>query len=112
MKKYNLIKNATYAIEGIFYLFKEKSFLLELIFIIPLLIISFFLDLTPIQKSIMGASLIFILIVEALNTAIENVVDLVTNEWAELAKKAKDIASGAVLLTVLQAIFIWIVNLT
>ena len=106
MKTYNLIKNAGYAIEGIFYLLKEKPFLLELIFIIPLLIICFFLDLTPIQKSIMGASLIFILIVEALNTAIENVVDLVTNEWAELAKKAKDIASGAVLLAILQAIFV------
>ena len=111
LKKYNLFKNAGYAIEGLSVLLKERAFQLELLFIIPLLILLLFLDLTPIQKSIMAGSLIVILIVEALNTAVENTVDLVTDKWHELAKKAKDTASAAVFLSILQALLIWSVLL-
>ena len=110
-KKYNLFKNASYAISGVKFLIKEKAFQLELLFVIPLLISLFFLPLTPLQKSIMATSLIIILITEALNTAIESVVDLVTNEWQFLAKRAKDTASAAVLLSLIQAAIIWIINL-
>ena len=111
MKKYNLFKNASYAIDGIIVLVKERAFQLELLVVIPLLIVLFFLDVSSIQKSIMAGSLIFILIVEAINTSIENVVDLVTDEWQELAKKAKDTASSAVLLAIIQTIFVWGINL-
>jgi len=111
LKKYNLFKNASYAIEGLFTLLKEKAFLLELSFIIPLLTLLFFLNLTPTQKSIMAMSLFIILITEALNTAVEYVVDLVTNEWHEFAKKAKDTASAAVFLSLVQAAIVWGVNL-
>jgi len=110
-KKYNLFKNSQYAFEGILTLLKERAFQLELLFIIPLLILLFFLNLTSIQKSIMAASLIFILITEALNTAVEYTVDLVTEEWREFAKKAKDTASAAVLLSLIQAAVIWGINL-
>ena len=111
LKKYNLFKNAGYAIEGLLVLLKETAFQLELLFIIPLLILLLFLDLTPLQKSIMAASLIIILIAEALNTAVENTVDLVTDKWHELAKKAKDTASAAVLLSIVQAMIIWGINI-
>ncbi len=110
-KKYNLFKNAFYAFSGLWFLLKERAFQLELLFIIPLLILLFFLHLTPLQKSIMAGSLILILIVEALNTAVESVVDLVTDEWHILAKRAKDIASAAVLLSLIQAAIIWGINL-
>jgi len=110
-KKYNLFKNSKYAFEGILTLLKERAFQLELLFIIPLLILLFFLTLTPLQKSIMAGSLIFILITEALNTAVEYTVDLVTDEWREFAKRAKDTASSAVLLSLIQAVIIWGINL-
>jgi diacylglycerol kinase len=55
--------------------------------------------------------LILILIVEALNTAVENTVDLITDKWHELAKKAKDTASAAVFLSIIQAVIIWSINL-
>ena len=90
---------------------KERAFQLELLFVIPLLIWLFFLDLNASQKSLMAGSLILILIVEALNTAVESVVDLVTNEWHILAKRAKDIASAAVFLSLIQAAVIWGINL-
>jgi len=111
LKTYNIFKNTTYAIEGLLVLIKEKAFLIELFFVIVFSIILLFLDVTLTQKSIMFMSLMVILITEALNTAIENVVDLVTSEWRELAKKAKDTASGAVFLSIFQAIVVWSINL-
>ena len=56
-------------------------------------------------------SLFIVLIVEAINTSIEYAVDLVTKEWHEFAKKAKDTASSAVMFSILNAIFIWGINL-
>ena len=111
MKNYNFLKSSKYALEGLFVLFKEKAFIIELIFIIPLITSLFFLDIQLVQKSIMFMSLVGILIVEALNTSIEYVVDLVTDEWKEFAKKAKDTVSSAVMLSILNAVVIWSINL-
>ena len=110
-KNYSLFKNASYAIEGVLTLLKERAFQLELLFIIPLLILLFFLDLTPAQKSVMAMSLFVILIAEALNTAVEYTVDLVTREWREFAKRAKDTASAGVFFSLLQAAAVWGINL-
>ncbi|WP_457565069.1 diacylglycerol kinase [Caminibacter sp.] len=110
-KKYNLFKNASYAMEGVLTLLKERAFQLELLFIVPLLILLFFLNLSAAQKSIMAGSLIIILIAEALNTAVEYTVDLVTSEWHEFAKKAKDTASAGVFFSLIQAALVWGINL-
>jgi diacylglycerol kinase len=110
-KKYNIFKNSKYAFEGLITLLKEKAFLIELSIIIPLLIWLIFAKISTIQKSIMTISLFIVLITEAINTAIEYSVDLATTKWHPLAKKAKDTASAAVLLSIIQAIIIWIIQL-
>lgn len=107
MKKYNIFKNSKYALEGLLVLLKEKAFVIELSFFIILNLILYFLNLDIIYKIVMFMSLIIVLIVEALNTAIEYVVDLVTNQWHELAKKAKDTASAAVFLSIIQVLLVW-----
>ena len=107
MKKYNIFKNSKYALEGLLVLLKEKAFIIELSFFIILSLILYFLNLDIIYKIVMFMSLIIVLIVEALNTAIEYVVDLVTNQWHELAKKAKDVASAAVFLSIIQVLLVW-----
>lgn len=48
------------------------------------------------------------IIVELLNTAIENIVDLVTDKWHPLAKKAKDMGSAAQFASQLLLIIVWI----
>ena len=53
-------------------------------------------------------SLILVLIVELLNSAIEAVVDRVGTERHELSGKAKDTASAAVLLSIVLAVFCWL----
>ena len=106
--KYSLFKNAFYALEGLKDLLKtETSFKLEIIVILILLPVLFIIDVTLTQKLLMFFSLMLILIVEALNGAIERVVDLVTTEYNELAGRAKDAGSTAVLITICLAIVVW-----
>ena len=106
--KYSLFKNASYAIDGLKDLLKnETSFRLEIIFFFLLLPVIIFIDVSLDEKLFMAFSLVLILIAEALNGAIERVVDLVTLEYHEMAKRAKDAGSTAVLISVLFAICVW-----
>ena len=106
--KYSLFKNASYALKGLKDLITtETSFRLEVIFIVILLPVLIFIDVSLTNKLIMFFSLILIIVVEALNGAIERAVDLVTSEYHELAGRAKDAASTAVLFTIILAVVIW-----
>jgi len=106
--KYSLFKNASYAIDGLKDLLKnETSFKLEVLFSILLLPIVIFIDVSVVEKFLMLFSLVIILIAEALNGAIERVVDLVILEYHEMAKRAKDAGSTAVLIAVVFAICVW-----
>lgn len=106
--KYHFLNNARYALEGIFTLFKnEMAFRIELYIIIPAIVFSFFLKVSFLEHLLLVSVLMLILIIEALNSAIEACVDLVTNEWHEKAKIAKDCASAAVFFSVLLALFVW-----
>ncbi len=58
-------------------------------------------------RGLMIASVLVVLIVELLNSAIEAVVDRVSLENHRLAKRAKDIGSAAVLVSLLQVIVVW-----
>ena len=106
--KYSLFKNAKYAMDGIIAMIKsEKSFRIEIAIIIPAIIISIFLPLSLLEHLLLIVVALLILIVEALNSAIESCVDLVTDKWHEKAKIAKDCASAAVLLSVIMACCVW-----
>lgn len=69
--------------------------------------LSFWLAKTWEQAALLLGSLVLILIVELLNSAVEAVVDRVSFERHELSKRAKDIASAAVLMSLLLAGGIW-----
>jgi diacylglycerol kinase (ATP) len=110
--KYHLFKNTTYALSGLKHVLKtESSFKLELfcaIFIIAGIIL---IDTSISNKLILLVSGILVLIIELVNSAIENVVDLVTKEYAPLAKTAKDIGSSAVMFSIILHIVCWIMIL-
>ena len=107
--KYHLLKNTRYAIEGFLYAFKtESSFRLELLFAFFIITAIIIIDTTLTNKLILLTTGILVLIVELLNSAIENVVDLVTKEYAPLAKTAKDIGAAAVMISILLHITCWI----
>lgn len=107
--KYNIFKNTKYALEGLVHAIQtESSFRLELIFSIPILITIFILQMELPYKLILVATVFIVLIVELINSAIENVVDLVTKEIHPLAKSAKDIGATAVMFSIILHISCWI----
>jgi len=106
--KYNFFKNSSYAIAGLKDILKnETSFKIEVALLIPVVFIIFSLDTNLIKQILLFMSYFFILIAEAINSAIERVVDLVTLEHHEMAKRAKDVGSTIVFLSITQAVVVW-----
>lgn len=66
-----------------------------------------FLPADPLGKALMIASILLVLIVELLNSALEATVDHTSLERHPLAKRAKDIASAAVFLSIVNALVVW-----
>lgn len=89
----------------------ENAFRQELMVVIPGIIIAFFLPVSALQKLLLIAVLVWIIIVELINSAIEAVVDRVSLERNPLSKNAKDFGSAAVLLTCILALATWVVIL-
>ena len=67
---------------------------------------SLFYDITKIELIILSLTIMLVVFAELINTAIEVAIDATTNYYHPLAKIAKNIAAGAVLLTALNAVFI------
>lgn len=65
------------------------------------------LNLVLWQKAILISSLLFIVIMELVNTAVEVVIDRISPDYHELSKKAKDIGSLLVLLAFVNALILW-----
>ena len=89
----------------------EAAFLQEFIALLLLGGLSFFLDVSSYERVAMIVSLILILIVEIINSAIECVVDRISPEQHILSGRAKDYGSLAVLLTIFIACAVWAVIL-
>ena len=90
---------------------KERAFQQELILFVPLSIGAIFISTQVWDWILLTFPLMFVLIVEVLNTGLEAVVDRVGLEHHELSGLAKDCGSAAVLLAMVTAIMIWVVYL-
>ena len=110
--RYSLFKNARYALEGLAEVFAtETSFKIEAILSIVVWVGLLFVDIPLIAKAALGLSMLFVMIAEIANSAIERVVDLVTQEHHPLAKQAKDAGAAMVFLSVLFTIVVWLVTI-
>ncbi|WP_274019905.1 diacylglycerol kinase [Vibrio parahaemolyticus] len=85
----------------------EAAFRQELVLTLVLSISAFFLPVTTLERVLMISSLLLILIVELINSAVEAVVDRVSDDWHELSGRAKDIGSAAVFVALILALFVW-----
>lgn len=90
----------------------EAAFRQELLLTIVLTPAAFLLTADPIERLLLIGSLLLILIVELLNSAIESIVDRVGIDHHELSGRAKDMGSAAVFLTLLLATITWALILT
>ena len=85
----------------------EDAFRQEVLLACILIPLAIFLPVDTIGKAVMIASVLLVLIVELLNSAIEAAVDHASLDHHPLAKRAKDIASAAVLLSLLNVVSVW-----
>jgi diacylglycerol kinase (ATP) len=89
----------------------EHAFRQELLLAIPGAAIALLLPISALEKLLLIAVLMLVLIVELLNSAIESVVDRISLEPNSLSKNAKDLGSAAVFLALTLAVITWLVVL-
>ena len=107
-----LINAFGYSIEGFKSAFKnENAFRQELILALILIPTGILIGENGFQKALLVSSILAVLIVELLNSGIEATVDRISLEKNSLAKRAKDIGSAAVFLTIVNAILTWLIIL-
>jgi len=86
---------------------KESAFRQELILAVILLPLGAWLGRTGVERSLLIGSVLLVLIVELLNSAVEATVDRGGKDWNKLAGRAKDMGSAAVLIALLQLAATW-----
>ena len=86
--------------------FRQEAFLSFVL--IPL---AFYLGNNWVEISLLAGSVVFVLIVELLNTGLESAIDRVGPQWHDLSKRCKDLGSAAVLLSILMCMGIWLAAL-
>lgn len=103
-----LINACRYSIDGFAAAYRhEDAFRQETLLAAVLIPVALLLPVGGIGKALMIGSVLLVLIVELLNSAIEAVVDRVSLEKHHLAKRAKDIGSAAVLIALINVIVTW-----
>lgn len=86
---------------------KEEAFRQEIWLAIVAIPLGLYLGQTGLERAILVGSILMILIVELLNTGIENVVDRVGLDPHKLSGRAKDMGSAAVFLSLVMAAAVW-----
>jgi diacylglycerol kinase (ATP) len=98
--KRRIMGASTYSWQGLKACFEhEEAFRVEVFFAVLLLPLALVIAATPVELVLLIGSVVLVLIVELLNSAIEAVVDRISEEQHELAGRAKDQGSAAVMLS-------------
>lgn len=105
--------NATrYSMQGVRSAFRfEVAFRQETWLLLVGTPLAFWLAPSVWQAAILIASLMLIMVVEMINSALETLVDRVSTDYNELSGRTKDMGSAAVLLTIVMAIGLWVAAL-
>lgn len=110
LKNKNFIHALKNAISGVFYSIKtQKNIRIQLLIAIVVIILGFILKLNTIEWLFIIFSIMFVIATEVMNTAVETVVNMYTKEYNELAKIAKDVAAGAVLIASINSVIVGII---
>ncbi len=97
-----------YSVAGLRAGWSETAFRQEALAAMVLLPLSIWLGQTWVETALLAGSVIALMVVELLNTAVETAIDRIGPEWHDLSKRAKDMGSAAVLLSLLFCMGVWI----
>ncbi len=104
-----IIHAFSYSMQGLVSAYRmEAAFRQEVLLAVILIPASFFITSNAVELSLMIGSVLLVLIVEILNSAIEAVVDRTGEEMHELSGRAKDMGSAAVFLALMNLTVIWL----
>ena len=103
-----LLNALGYSLHGLISAFRhEEAFRQEALLAAVLIPIALFLDVSGAGKAMMVASVVLVLVVELVNSAIEAAVDRISLERHRLSKRAKDLGSAAVFLSLANVAAVW-----
>ena len=107
LKNKNFIDSWRKAFSGILYAIKsQRNIKVQLVIAIIVAICAIYFKLNITECMFLSFATMLVIITEVMNTAVEEVVNLCTNKYHPLAKIAKDVAAGAVVLSALNAVII------
>lgn len=107
-----ILKSFYYAFSGLAYVLRtQKHMRFHFLAAILVLVLSLFLHLTGVETVILFFSIGLVLITEMVNTSLESMIDLITQEQHPLAKIVKDVAAGCVLVAALNSIVVGLIIL-
>ena len=102
----------SYSFDGLAAAFRHEDAFRQEVFVAAILIpVAFFMPAGGTGKAVMIAAVLLVLIVELLNSAVEAAVDRISLENHLLAKRAKDIGSAAVFLSLINVPVVWLLVL-
>ena len=105
----NLLKSFVYSAHGLKAALLQPAFRIEFLTSCILIPSAFIFSQTAVECALLVGSVLLVLTVELLNTAVEMTIDRISSEWHELSKRAKDLGSAAVFLSFLNATAIWLI---
>lgn len=100
-----------YSLAGLRAGWNETAFRQESVAALLMLPLAWWLGSTWVETALLAGSVILVLVVELLNTAVEAAIDRIGPEWHALSKRAKDMGSAAVLLSLLLTAGVWLAAL-
>ena len=106
-----IIHAGGYSIEGMKAGWGETAFRQEAIAAIILVPLAFWIGNSWVETALLAGTVLIVMIVELLNTGIETAIDRIGPEWHALSKRAKDMGSAAVLLSLLLCGGVWVAAL-
>ena len=87
---------------------RETAFKLELLMALILIPLALMSQHTPMEKALLISSVLFVLVIELINSAIETTIDRLSMDYHELARIAKDMGSASVFISLLMMAIMWI----
>lgn len=103
----SLLQSFNYAFQGLVAAVRhQRNMRVHIVLAFVVLLVSIFLNLSRLQLVMIFIAVAFVFITELINSAIEAVVDMITDGFDPRAKRAKDMAAGAVLVAAINALIV------
>jgi diacylglycerol kinase (ATP) len=107
MKIKKITDSFNHAIEGIIYTVRtQRNMKFHMVIAIIVLLFSLFFDFTKLEMLVLFLTITLVIVLEMINTAIEATIDVLANYYHPLAKIAKNVAAGAVLIAAINAVVV------